>query len=69
MKHLKSLDDTITEIEEELKRNPNKFLASTLERLKIYKDYDIEKIVEKIDDQILDERSMVKGGFRGFGVS
>ena len=69
MKQLKGLDDTIAEIEEELKRNPNKFLTSTLERLKIYRDYEIDNIVKKIDDQIIEERRLINGGFRGFGVS
>ena len=69
MKQLKGLDETIAEIEAELKRNPNQFLASTLERLKIYRDYEIDNVVKKIDTHIKDERAAIKGGFRGFGVS
>lgn len=47
-KKLKTLDDTIAEIEAEVEKNPDRFLVSTLERLKQYRDNDVEHIIEKI---------------------
>ena len=64
---LKCLEDTISEIEREIEHNPHPFLVSTLERLKLYRDNEIDKMVAKIE---LDRNNnQVRGGFRGFGVS
>ena len=47
-KRLKCLDDTIAEIEREIEKNPDRFLISTLERLKLYRDYGVDSLVEKV---------------------
>ena len=69
MKQLKSLDETIAEIEAEIKKNPDPFLASTLERLKIYRDFDINNVVKNIDTHLIEKSGESNGGFRGHGVS
>ena len=69
MKQLKSLDETIAEIEVEIKRNPDPFLASTLERLKIYRDFEIDNVVKNIDTHLIEKIGEKNDGFRGYGVS
>ena len=41
MKCLKDLDSTIADIEAEIMKNPHPFLLSTLNRLKIYRDNEV----------------------------
>lgn len=68
MKQLKSLNETIADIEAEVRNNPNPFLISTLERLKFYRDYEIDNVVKKIDEHQIQRRRDLKGGFKGFGI-
>ena len=46
-KQLKCLEDTIVELEREIKKNPNPFLISTLERLKVYRTFELERLVDQ----------------------
>lgn len=41
MKDLKDLDSTIADIKIEIKKNPHPFLFSTLKRLLIYRDNEV----------------------------
>lgn len=41
MKNLKDLDSTIADIEAEIKKNPHPFLLSTLKRLNVYRDNEV----------------------------
>jgi hypothetical protein len=56
------------DIEMEIKKNPNPFLLTTLQRLKIYRDYELERSVKNLDSFPQDRESEVNGGFRGLGV-
>ena len=47
-KRLKCLDETIAEIEKEIEKNPDRFLISTLERLKLYRDYSVDSLIDKV---------------------
>jgi hypothetical protein len=68
MKRLKGLNDTIAEIETEIKKKPNLFLISTLKRLKLCRDYDLDNIVEKIA-RVHDEKQEARNsGFKGYGI-
>ena len=67
-KQLKCLDDTIVEIETEIEKNPDRFLIFTLERLKLYRDYNVERGVEKVV-RIHEDKRQVQCGFRGYGIS
>jgi len=46
-KQLKCLEDTIVELEKEIKQNPNPFLISTLERFKVYRTFELERLVDQ----------------------
>ena len=61
-KRLKCLEDTIAEIETEIEKNPDQFLISTLERLRLYRDYDVDSIVERVQ---VETKKQLNGGFRG----
>ena len=67
-KRLKCLDDTIAEIETEIEKNPGRFLISTLERLRLYKDYDVDSLVEKVVRVQVEKKKQLNGGFRGYGI-
>jgi hypothetical protein len=68
-KRLKCLDDTIAEIEREIEKNPDQFLISTLERLKLYRDYGVDSIVEKVVKVQGKNKKRLNYGFRGYGIS
>jgi hypothetical protein len=58
MKYLKDLDSTITDIETEIKKNPHPFLFSTLKRLKIYRDNEVNMFErERIRMEIIIEKN------------
>lgn len=65
---LKLLDDTIVEIEEEIEKNPNEFLISTLERLKIYRENEIKSMIKNAHIESPMREVEPRGGFRGIGV-
>ena len=67
-RQLKCLDDTIAEIEREIKKNPDRFLISTLERLKLYRDYDMTGIGERVERVQMLKRRQEQRGFRGYGM-
>ena len=67
-KSLKTLDDMIEEIEEEIEKNPNQFLISTLERLKIYRKNEIKSMIKKAHIESSIREVELRGGFRGVGV-
>lgn len=66
---LNGLDETIIEIENELKNNPDPFLFSTLERLKMYQENELKKLIENAKKEKATLSPDTHGGFRGFGVS
>ena len=68
-KQLKCLDETISEIEREVEENPHPFLVSTLERLRFYRDNELDKVVERIERINVENSDQLKGGFRGYGFS
>lgn len=66
--NLKELDETILEIERQIKSEPDPFLESVLERLKVIKSNSFPHMYERALQEA--ERTRVtKGGFRGYGVS
>jgi hypothetical protein len=65
---LKGLDETIKEIEEKIRDDPDPFLESVLERLLIYKENSIPKLYEKAKKE-QEKKYRTNGGFRGWGVS
>ncbi len=67
-KRLKCLDDTIAEIEKEIEKNPDRFLISTLERLQLYRDYDVDSLVEKVVRVQGENKRQRNNGFRGYGI-
>jgi hypothetical protein len=67
-KRLKCLEDTIAEIETEIEKNSDQFLISTLERLRLYKDYDVDSLVEKVVRVQVEKKKQLNDGFRGYGV-
>ena len=67
-KRLKCLDDTITEIETEMEKNSDQFLISTLERLKLYRDHDLDSLVKMVVRVQEDNKRQVDCGFRGYGI-
>lgn len=67
-RQLKCLDDTIAEIEREIKKNPDRFLISTLERLKLYRDYDMTGIGERVERVQTHKKWQEQRGFRGYGM-
>ena len=67
-KRLKCLDDTIAEIEREIEKNPDRFLISTLERLKLYRDYSVDSLVEKVVRVQGENKRQLNYGFRGHGI-
>ena len=67
-KRLKCLDDTIAEIEREIEKNPDRFLISTLERLKLYRDYGVGSLVDKVVKVQGENKKRLNNGFRGFGI-
>ena len=67
-KRLKCLDDTIAEIEREIEKNPDRFLISTLERLKLYRDYGVDSLVEKVVSFQGEKQRQLNYGFRGCGI-
>jgi hypothetical protein len=67
-KRLKCLDDTIAEIEKEIEKNPDRFLFSTLERLKLYRDYGVDSLVEKVVRVQGENKRQLNNGFRGYGI-
>ncbi len=67
-KRLKCLEDTIAEIETEIEKKPDQFLISTLERLRLYKDYDVDSLVEKVVRVQVEKKKQLNSGFRGHGV-
>jgi hypothetical protein len=56
MKQLKSLEETIKDIEMDIKKNPDPFLLTTLQRLKIYRDYELDRLVKKTGKCFIRER-------------
>lgn len=68
-KRLKCLDDTIAEIEREIENNPDQFLISTLDRLKLYRDYGVDSIVDKVVKVQGEKKKRLNYGFRGYGIS
>ena len=62
MRQLKSLNDTIKEVEMEIKNNPDPFLFSTLQRLKIYRDNNFDMYLVKIKD-VNKKKNYLKGSF------
>ena len=70
IKSLKILEDTIVDIEEEIRVNPHPFLISTLERLKLYRDQEMDRMIVKKKTQKIGIRKKqeIKDGFRGFGI-
>ena len=67
-KRLKCLDDTIAEIEREIEKNPDRFLISTLERLKLYRDYNVDSLIDKVGIVQGESKRQLNNGFRGYGV-
>jgi hypothetical protein len=67
-KRLKCLDDTIAEIEKEIEKNPDRFLISTLERLKLYRDHGVDSLVEKVVRVQGENKRQLNNGFRGYGI-
>ena len=67
-KRLKCLDDTIAEIEREIEKNPDRFLISTLERLKLYRDYGVDSLVDKVVKVQGENKKRLNYGFRGCGI-
>ena len=67
-KRLKCLDDTIAEIEREIEKNPDRFLVSTLERLKLYRDYGVDSLVNKVVKVQGENKKRLNYGFRGCGI-
>jgi len=67
-KRLKCLDDTIAEIEKEIEINPDRFLISTLERLKLYRDYSVDSLIDKVGRVQGESKRQLNYGFRGYGV-
>ena len=67
-KRLKCLDDTIAEIEKEIEKNPDRFLISTLERLKLYRDYNVDSLIDKVGIVQGESNRQLNYGFRGYGV-
>lgn len=67
-KQLKCLDDTIAEIEREIKKNPDRFLISTLERLILYRDYNMAGIGERVERVQTPKKWQKQRGFRGYGM-
>ena len=68
-KQLKCLDETIAELEREVEINPHPFLLSTLERLKLYRDNEIDKIMERIETVSMVNKDNLRSGFKGYGIS
>jgi hypothetical protein len=67
---LKDLDETIMEIEKKISNEPDPFLESVLERLRIYKENSIPEMYEKAKTAQNKEREYkINGGFRGWGIS
>jgi len=67
-KRLKCLDDTIAEIEGEIEKNPDRFLISTLERLKLYRDHGVDSLVDKVVEAQGENKKRLNYGFRGCGI-
>ena len=67
-KRLKCLDDTIAEIEREIEKKPDRFLVSTLERLKLYRDYGVDSLVNKVVKVQGENKKRLNYGFRGCGI-
>jgi len=47
-KKLKCLDETIAELEHEIQNHSCPFLISTVERLRFYRDNDIQKLIDQV---------------------
>ena len=67
-KRLKGLDETIAEIEKEIEKNPDRFLISTLERLKLYRDYSVDSLIDTVGRVQEESKRHLNNGFRGYGV-
>jgi len=63
MRQLKSLNETIKEVEMEIRNNPDPFLVSTLQRLKIYRDNKFDGYIVKIKDRNKKKKDHLKGSF------
>ena len=67
-KRLKCLDDTIAEIEKEIEKTPDPFLISTLERLKLYRDYNVDSLIDTVGRVQEESKRHLNYGFREYGV-